>query len=79
MELKDLLHIAHHRIEARERMRITQASMAKRIGVSSRTYLEYLRGTNAPIGMLALLKILAQLDDNELTTLVREWQEEASE
>lgn len=74
MELKDFLHEVHHRIEARERMRISQSCMADRLGISQRTYLEYLRGTNAPTGMRALLNLLIQLEDNELVSAVRGWQ-----
>lgn len=47
--------------------------MARRIGVGHRTYLEYQRGTNAPLGMRALLNLLNLLDDAEIVRVVREW------
>lgn len=73
MELKEILSTAHHLIEAKEKRRITQAQMAQRIGVGHRTYLEYQRGTNAPLAMKALLNLLIMLDDGELLKVVHEW------
>ncbi|HDC4324805.1 helix-turn-helix transcriptional regulator [Aeromonas hydrophila] len=75
MELKELISGAHHLIEAKEKKRITQVDMAQRIGVGHRTYLEYQRGTNAPLAMKALLNLLNLLDDGELVKVVREWRE----
>ncbi|WP_257765491.1 helix-turn-helix domain-containing protein [Burkholderia glumae] len=73
MELKELISSAHHLVEAREKKRITQTDMAQRIGVGYRTYLEYQRGTNAPLAMKALLNLLNLLDDAEIVRVVREW------
>lgn len=73
MEQNELLRTIHLRIEARERARITQSEMAQRIGISPRTYVEYLRGTNSPVAMKALLSLLTQLDDQEIVKAVREW------
>ena len=66
---------AHHLIEAKEKKRITQEDMAQRIGVGHRTYLEYQRGTNAPLAMKAILNLLNLLDDGEIVKVVREWDE----
>ena len=79
MELKELIRGAHHLIEAKEKKRITQEDMARRIGVGHRTYLEYQRGTNAPLAMKALLNLLNMLDDVELAKVVREWEEDKDE
>lgn len=76
MELKGLIRGAHHLIEAKEKKRITQEDMAHRIGVCHRTYLEYQRGTNAPLAMKAILNLLNLLDDGEIVKVVREWGEE---
>lgn len=75
VELKELISSAHHLVEARDKKRITQADMAQRIGVGYRTYLEYQRGTNAPLAMKALLNLLNLLDDTEIVRVVREWEE----
>ncbi len=68
-----MLRELHHRIEAKERARISQSAMAERLGVSTRTYLEYLRGTNAPTGMRVVLDLLFMLDDNELVQIIKHW------
>lgn len=68
-----LLRELHHRIEARERIRISQAAMAQRLGISTRTYLEYLRGTNAPMGMRVILDLLCMLDEQELSQVLSHW------
>lgn len=75
MELKELIRGAHFLVEAKEKGRITQEDMARRIGVGYRTYLEYQRGTNAPLAMKALLNLLNLLRDDEIVRVVREWQE----
>lgn len=75
VELKELIRGAHHLIEAKEKGRITQSNMANRIGVGHRTYLEYQRGTNAPLAMKALLNLLNLLSDDEIVRVVREWKE----
>lgn len=75
MELKELIRGAHSLIEAREKKRITQEEMAGRIEVGYRTYMEYQRGTNAPLAMKALLNLLTMLDDQEIVRVVREWKD----
>ena len=79
MELKELIRGAHHLIEAKEKRRITQEDIASRIGVGHRTYLEYQRGTNAPLAMKALLNLLSMLDDGEIVKVVREWTQDRGE
>lgn len=73
MELKELIRGAHSLVEAREKKRITQEDMAHRVGVGYRTYMEYERGTNAPLAMKAMLNLLVLLDDQEILRVVREW------
>ena len=75
MELKEFIRGAHALIEAREKKRITQEDMAGRVSVGYRTYMEYQRGTNAPLAMKAILNLLALLEDQEIVRVVREWKE----
>ncbi|WP_180129146.1 XRE family transcriptional regulator [Rhodoferax sp. BLA1] len=75
MELKELIRGAHSLVEAKEKRRVTQKEMAERIGVRYRTYMEYQRGTNAPLAMKALLNLLASLDDQEVVKVIRQWHE----
>jgi len=79
VELKEFIRGAHALIEAREKKRITQEEMAGRVGVGYRTYMEYQRGTNAPLAMKAILNLLALLEDQEIVRVVREWKEGAEE
>lgn len=70
-----LLRELHHRIEAKERARISQVGMASRLGISARTYLEYLRGTNSPVGMRVVLDLLSMLDDQSVIQVIHHWRE----
>ena len=76
MELKNIINRTHSLIEAKEMKKISQSNMAKKIGVSSRTYTEYTRGTNEPLAMKALLNILNFLDDDEIVKVVRMWKQD---
>ncbi|WP_152019728.1 helix-turn-helix domain-containing protein [Aliarcobacter butzleri] len=73
MELNILINKIHKLIEAKEIKTISQLNMAKKIGVSSRTYTEYSRGTNQPLAMKALLNMLNELDDDDIVKVVRLW------
>jgi len=73
MELKNIINRTHSLIEAKEMKKISQSNMAKKIGVSPRTYTEYTRGTNSPLAMKALLSMLNLLDDDEIVKIVRMW------
>lgn len=79
VELKELIRGAHSLVEAKEKKRVTQEEMAGRIKVGYRTYMEYQRGTNAPLAMKALLNLLAMLDDQEIVRVVREWEKTAGD
>ena len=74
MKLKNIINKTHSLIEAKEMKKISQNNMAKRIGVSPRTYTEYTRGTNKPLAMRALLNLLNELDDDEIVKVVRMWE-----
>lgn len=72
--LGTILREAHHRIEAAESGRISQAEMATRLRVSPRAYLDYLHG-RGPAGVRIAFDILAMLGDDEAVALVRRWRE----
>ncbi len=69
-----VLREAHHRIEAAESGRISQAEMAARLGVSQRAYVDYLHG-RCPAGARVAFDILAMLGDEEVVALLRRWRE----
>lgn len=62
-------------LEANSRMRITQQDMAERLGISKRTYVEYLRGTNKPLGMTVVLDLLCELKEEEQVRVLKTWRE----
>ena len=68
------LREAHHRIEAAESSRISQAEMASRLGVSQRTYVDWLHG-RGPSGARAVFNLLTMLDDREAVEILRHWRE----
>ena len=47
--------------------------MANRLNISERTYIEWLRETNKPIAMKAVLDMLSQLKNDDILQVVREW------
>lgn len=66
LDVPALLHEIHHRVEAAEKKRITHEEMALRLGISKRTYVEYLRGTNKPKGLGVMFHLLQMLDRDDL-------------
>ncbi|WP_170252393.1 helix-turn-helix domain-containing protein [Vogesella urethralis] len=75
MQLHTFVKQLHLLLEARNGGRITRDEMATRLGVSRRTYTEYLRGVNKPLGMRALLDLLCQLEERDQVELLRRWRE----
>lgn len=69
-----ILREAHHRIEAAESGRISQAEMAMRLRVSQRAYVDYLHG-RGPAGARVAFDILSMLGDEEAVALLRRWRE----
>ncbi|WP_234774565.1 helix-turn-helix domain-containing protein [Paraburkholderia tropica] len=69
-----LFREVHHRVEASESARISQAEMAARLGVSQRAYVDYIRG-KGPAGARVALDLLAMLDDAEAIAILRRWRE----
>lgn len=72
--IQSLVCSAHRLIEVNEGgARITTADLSKRLKISARTLTEYERGTNHPTGMRALLLLLAQLQDDQIVDMVRQF------
>lgn len=69
-KLIDQMHLA---VEYKEMQRISRIDMAKRLGLSERAYVEYQRNTT-PLAALAILRLLAQLGDDQIVRFVREWE-----
>jgi hypothetical protein len=73
MELKEILNKIHRTVEAKENQTINRPVMARRVEVSERTYVDYLRGQIKPLAMKALLNLLNELDDDEMVKIIRMW------
>lgn len=74
MKLSQILKKTHTLIESKEIQNISQQEMANRLGVSLRTYTEWLRDVNQPLAMRAILDMLSQLNDDDIVRIVRTWQ-----
>ncbi len=72
--LGEMFREAHHRVEAAESGRISQAEMAARLGVSARAYVDYLHG-RGPAGARVALEVLSMLDDREAVGILRRWRD----
>ncbi|RVZ82710.1 XRE family transcriptional regulator [Helicobacter pylori] len=69
-----MLKKIHALIESKEIQNISQQEMANRLGVSLRTYTEWLRDVNQPLAMRAILDMFSQLNDDDIVKIVRAWQ-----
>ncbi|MCQ2623732.1 XRE family transcriptional regulator [Helicobacter pylori] len=74
MKLSQILKKIHTLIESKEIQNISQQEMANRLGVSLRTYTEWLRDVNQPLAMRAILDMFSQLNDDDIVKIVRAWQ-----
>ncbi|MGN8486989.1 helix-turn-helix domain-containing protein [Helicobacter pylori] len=74
MKLSQILKKIHALIESKEIQNISQQEMANRLGVSLRTYTEWLRDINQPLAMRAILDMFSQLNDDDIVKIVRAWQ-----
>ncbi|ALM79935.1 helix-turn-helix domain-containing protein [Helicobacter pylori] len=74
MKLSQILKKIHALIESKEIQNISQQEMANRLGVSLRTYTEWLRDVNQPLAMRAILDMFSQLNDDDIVKIVRAWQ-----
>ena len=72
LKLSDMLLKIHKQIEDKEIKSISQRDMAQRLGVSLSAYTSWLGGAKEPIAMIALLDMLAMLDDEGIVRVVRE-------
>lgn len=72
MELSDLFNILHNAVEAQANGRkISQKEMAKRLGVSMRTYQDWRLGNAKPQAARAVMQMLGVLEDEEIVRAVR--------
>lgn len=76
MELSQIIYKIHKQAESKELKPISQKEMAERLNIALSTYTEWLRGTNKPIAMKAILDMLAMLNDKDIIDSIRTWKSE---
>jgi putative transcriptional regulator len=72
MDLANAFNILHNAVES-ENMgkKISQKEMAKRLGVSMRTYQDWKIGNSAPQAAKVVLQMLGELEDEDIVRIVR--------
>ncbi len=72
MEINDIFNLLHNAIEAQNfGKKISQKEMAKKLGVSMRTYQDWRLGNSKPQAVMAVFKLLSELDDDEVLRVVK--------
>ncbi|MBP3224441.1 XRE family transcriptional regulator [Campylobacter sp. JMF_01 NE2] len=66
LETSDIFNILHNAVEAKNMgKKISHAVMAKKLGVSMRTYQDWRLGTTKPQAATAICQMLCELDSDE--------------
>ncbi len=72
MEINDIFNLLHNAIEAQNfGKKISQKEMAKKLGISMRTYQDWRLGNSKPQSVMAVFKLLSELDDDEILRVVK--------
>ncbi len=72
METKDIFNLLHNAVESKFLgKKISQREMAKRLGISMRTYQDWKLGNSNPQAATAIFKMLSELDDDDLLHVVK--------
>ncbi len=72
MESKDLFNILHNAVEAQHYGRkISQKSMAEKLGISMRTYQDWRLGNSKPQAAPAIFRMLGELDEDDIVRIIK--------
>lgn len=67
VETNDIFNILHNAVESKYMgKKISQATMAKKLGVSMRTYQDWRLGTTKPQAAMAICQMLCELDGDDV-------------
>ena len=67
VETNDIFNILHNAVESKQMgKKISQAAMAKKLGVSMRTYQDWRLGTTTPQAALAVFRMLCELENDDI-------------
>ncbi|MFA6760431.1 MAG: XRE family transcriptional regulator [Sulfuricurvum sp.] len=77
MQTEDLFNILHNSLEAQNRgKKISLKDMASKLGIPMRTYQDWRLGRAKPQAAAIALKMLGELEDEEIIRAVRKINEE---
>ena len=72
MQINDLFNILHNSLESKNNgKKISLKDMADALGISMRTYQDWKLGRAKPQAAITVMKMLGQLDDDEIIRTVR--------
>jgi len=72
MQIDDLFNILHNSLESQNNgKKISLKDMANSLGISMRTYQDWKLGRAKPQAAITVMKMLGQLDDEEIIRAVR--------
>jgi transcriptional regulator with XRE-family HTH domain len=72
MKTNDIFNVLHNAVESKFfGKKISQREMAKRLGVSMRTYQDWKLGNSQPQSAIAIFKMLTELDDEDILHVIR--------
>ena len=72
MDLTDVFNMLHNAVESQNMgKKISQKEMAKKVGVSMRTYQDWKLGNSAPQAARVVMEMLGSLDDEDIVRVVR--------
>ena len=72
MDLVDVFNMLHNAIESQHMgKKISQKEMAKKLGVSMRTYQDWKLGNSAPQAARVVMEMLGELEDEDIVRVVR--------
>lgn len=74
MKFKEFIKQCQRIIEVKDCKDYKYSCMAEIIGVSERTYGEYIRGMISPLAAKALLNLLSRMDDEDIIKMIRRWE-----
>jgi predicted XRE-type DNA-binding protein len=75
-QIQETLNMVVFGLQRIQNRRLTHADMATLIGVSKRTFSEWMRdGGTAPVAMDAILSMLSMLPNEDVLKIVENWRE----
>jgi transcriptional regulator with XRE-family HTH domain len=72
MKTNDIFNVLHNAVESKFfGKKISQREMAKKLGVSMRTYQDWKLGNSQPQSAIAICKMLIELDDEDILHVIK--------